>query len=142
VIPSGPGFLETAGKVAVGTLPWLIPIVLGGTGIGASGIGVALAWKVGKSILSGVAKRGHSGEANNRAPPPAYQLPQRDETEARQILSLRSKTEERSPVHDALFGVLIEDEARENPNRTIREVLSSVTERFNQIAPLSIKGNK
>lgn len=62
--------------------------------------------------------------------------PQRDNTEVEQILSLRQQ-EQRDPVHDALFGVLFEDEYRAKPDQPVKDAWHSAMDRFNNIAPLS-----
>lgn len=62
--------------------------------------------------------------------------PVRDNSEVEQILSLRQQ-EQRDPVHDALFGVLFEDEYRAKPDQPIKEAWHSAMDRFNNIAPLS-----
>lgn len=62
--------------------------------------------------------------------------PTRDNSEVEQILSLRQQ-EQRDPIHDALFGVLFEDEYRSKPNQPIKEAWLSAMDRFNNIAPLS-----
>ena len=62
--------------------------------------------------------------------------PCRDNSEIAQILSLRQQ-EQRDPIHDALFGVLFEDEYRAKPDQPIKEAWLSAMDRFNNIAPLS-----
>jgi hypothetical protein len=63
---------------------------------------------------------------------------QRDETELKQVISLREQ-EQRTPLHDGFFGVALEDEYRDNPDQTIREAFEKATARFNSVAPLSVK---
>lgn len=145
-----PSFIDALSTAASGTLPWLVPLILGTAGTGGGLAAVAGGVKIASVVWKGFRAVGHVQGSTPVPPAPAHPpsqlqpasptLPPRDETEARQVLQLRS-VEGRSPVHDALFGVLFQDEAENNPNKTLREALHSVNARFNQMAPLSVSGD-
>lgn len=145
-----PSFIDALSTAASGTLPWLVPLILGTAGTGGGLAAVAGGVKIASVVWRGFRAQRHvQGSAPvppapahppSQLQPPTPTLPPRDETEARQVLQLRS-VEGRSPVHDALFGVLFQDEAENNPNKTLREALHSVNARFNQMAPLSVSGD-
>lgn len=118
------GVLTTIGKVGLAVVA---PEVALPASAGLTAVGF---------VLSQLKKR--RGEAAKAEFFRRNESPGRDSTEVEQILSLRQQ-ENRDPLSDAMFGVLFEDIARQDPNQTVGQAWTAAQERFNRIAPLSSK---
>jgi hypothetical protein len=120
---------QTASEGLLGKIPWgLLGMAAGAAGIAIPG-GALGVWglKAGMGLLARRRRRKKAAPA-----PPLFR---RDTTEAEQLLQLRA--EERSPVNDAVFGMLWQDFVKANPDATVKEANTAVMSRFNEIAPLS-----
>lgn len=132
--PEPPGKLLPWLIGLAGSVPWLdiaVALGLGGTGLG----GGVLAWKAGLALA-----RSLSGSRG--APQSTFRQQSqigRDTTELEQVLSLRQQ-EQRQPLHDAFFGVALEDELRKDPEQSITEAFNAARHRFDTVAPLSLQG--
>lgn len=131
---ASPTFLSSVREKASDPTLWLDLLTGAALIAGTGGTGFA-AWKGTKYLSAGlrVWKGAKAVKANFPFSEPM--LP-RDDTELKQVLSLREQ-EKRVPVHDCYIGVAIEDEYRSNPNQTIKEAFEKATARFNSVAPLS-----
>ena len=133
ILKTGARFAIAAG-LPEGTAAWVVPAVTAGGPAGAAGtVGLLLLrrwWR--RRQQKGAAQPagfpGRHSETDQALP--------RDNSEIEQILSLRQQ-EKREPLHDALFGVLFEDEYRANPDQSVKEAFDNANHRFNNIAPLS-----
>lgn len=130
-IPIGP----TASKW-LGVAAWIAKV-----GVAVAAPEFALPLSVGLGAAGWLVNRFRKGQGLRPDTFPGANLrvpagPVRDNSEVEQILSLRQQ-EQRDPVHDALFGVLFEDEYRAKPDQPIKEAWHSAMDRFNNIAPLS-----
>ena len=138
-IPSGP----TASK-------WLkVGKWIAGTAVAVAAPEFAIPLSVGLTVAGWLATRVRNRKGAGHRPdtfpgltgftaPDVPAGPQRDNTEIQQILSLRQQ-EQRDPIHDALFGVLFEDEYRAKPDQPVKDAWLHAMDRFNHIAPLSTK---
>lgn len=138
-IPSGP----TASK-------WLkVGKWIAGTAVAVAAPEFAIPLSIGMTVVGWLATRVRKRKGAGHRPgtfpgltgiasPDVPAGPQRDNTEIQQILSLRQQ-EQRDPIHDALFGVLFEDEYRSKPDQSVKDAWLHAMDRFNNIAPLSTK---
>lgn len=128
---SSSGLFDLFGK-NIANLPWLA--ILGGLGIAVPG--GAAGWFAVKGIRLLLSRGNKTHVPKEKAGVPQGGGFRRDATEAAQILNLR-KHEQREPIHDALHGILWEDQVKTNPNQTLGEAHQAVMASFNNIAPLS-----